>query len=313
MTIGVGGRSIDQAEAGLADMSSGVPPIERSEFENRLSRLQMGLKTRGARAAYLHAGTNLYYFTGLRWHPSERMVAAIIPDEGDITYIAPRFELDTLRDYWMIESEIAPWEEHESPYESVREILGRQTSSSQLVLVDEVTPFFTYDGLRKANPDIDFQHAQPLTQSLRSRKSKTELAIIQRAHEMTLEVMKAAASILHEGITTNEVEAFIDDAHRRVGATDGSFFCIVLFGVPTSFLTGSRNLSGCSRAIGCLWTPAASCTVTTRTSPAATVSAIPQTSSGLPGQLKRELNWPASPPPSLVFPANAATKPPARL
>lgn len=242
MTERVGGKSIEQAMAGLTDMAAGVSPIPKSDFEARLDRLQDGLRKQGARAAYLHAGTNLYYFTGLDWHPTERMVAAIVPAEGEISYVAPEFELDTLRDYWLIEAPIHSWQEHESPYELVRDVLASpRNTTPPVVLIDEVTPFFTFHGLREACSGIDFQHAQPLTQAFRSRKSSAELAIIRRAHEMTLAVIKAAASILRQGITTKEVETFIDEAHRAVGANDGSFFCIVLFGLPTSFPHGVKD------------------------------------------------------------------------
>ena len=58
---------------------------------------------------------------------------------------------------------------------------------------------------------------------------------------MTLQVLGAAASILTPGITTTEVVEFIDEAHRVVGAPAGSFFCIVLFGVATSFPHGVKE------------------------------------------------------------------------
>lgn len=241
MTIGVGGKTIDRAMSELSDMTTDVQPIVESEFHARLARLQECMRDIGANATYLHTGTNLYYFTGLRWSPSERMVAAIVPAEGEIHYVAPQFELDTLRDYWLLEAEIHAWEEHESPYEAVREIVRRGATSSGKLLIDEVTPFFIFDGLRNAVPDFEFLPAQPITQSVRSRKSLAEIAIIRRAHEMTLEVHKAAASILRPGITTAEVTAFIDDAHRQVGAPAGSFFCIVLFGVATSFPHGVKD------------------------------------------------------------------------
>jgi Xaa-Pro dipeptidase len=63
---------------------------------------------------------------------------------------------------------------------------------------------------------------------------------MQRAKDMTLEVHKAAASILRAGISTTEVEEFIHQAHRRVGAT-GSYFCIVLFGPASAFPHGVRE------------------------------------------------------------------------
>ena len=241
MTIGVGGVSRKDALARLSDMTSGFAPISKQEFQQRIKQLQTRLKESGIEAIYLHAGTNLYYFTGLKWNPSERMVAAIIPAEGQICYVAPFFELDTLRDYWLFESKIFGWHEHESPYEvfgSALAFLGIKTGK---VMLDEATPYFTVTGLANANPGIEFELAQPLTQAMRSIKSDSEIVLIQRAHEMTLEVLKAAASILDTGMTTTEVVEFIDDAHRAVGAPAGSYFCIVLFGVATSFPHGVKE------------------------------------------------------------------------
>jgi Xaa-Pro dipeptidase len=58
---------------------------------------------------------------------------------------------------------------------------------------------------------------------------------------MTIEVHKAVARILHVGITTQEVTHFIDQAHRKVGATAGSYFCIVLFGEDSSYPHGVKS------------------------------------------------------------------------
>lgn len=240
MTVGVGGVSVDQALAQLADRTTDIKRIGADSFRARMEKLQAMMRERGVAAVYLHAGTNLFYFTGLKWSPSERMVAAIVPANGDVQYIAPRFELDTLRDYWQIPGEIHAWEEHESPYELLGQAFAALGESGTL-LIDEVTPFFIFDGIRKANPSIATEAAQPLTQYIRSRKTDEEIALIQRAHEMTLEVHRAAASILREGITTGEVVSFIDQAHRMVGADNGSYFCIVLFGVATSFPHGVKD------------------------------------------------------------------------
>jgi len=241
MTAGVGGIRKQEALDQLVDMTEGVTPVLKPEFEARIKRLQDALRASGVQAMYLHASTNLFYFTGLRWNPSERMVAAVIPAEGELFYIAPNFELDTLRDYWMFEAPIVGWHEHESPYESFHSAMLSRGINEGTVLVDEATPFYTVTGLSQANPEFKFELGQAVTQALRSIKTLAEIAIIQRAHEMTLAVLKSAASILEPGITTTEVEAFIDEAHRRVGAPAGSYFCIVLFGVATSFPHGVKD------------------------------------------------------------------------
>ena len=165
----------------------------------------------------------------------------VVPAEGEICYIAPKFELDTLRDYWLFEAPIHAWEEHESPYELFAKVLTDSGVSGGTILIDESTPFFIVDGLQQAHPNCSFASGQPQTVACRSIKSKAEIEIIRRAHEMTLEVHKAAATILKPGISTTEVEEFIDKAHRKVGASAGSYFCIVLFGVATSFPHGVKD------------------------------------------------------------------------
>ena len=240
-TVGVGGKTTEQAMCELSDMTNGVPRIAVEEFTQRLQRLQQSMKEQNVGAVYLHAGTNLYYFTGLKWSASERMVAAIVPAEGEIVYIAPKFELDTLRDYWKLPAEIVAWEEHECPYALLGKTLKSMGAAEKELLLDESTPFFTVHGIQSANPTLKLGHAQPLTQALRSRKSQAEIDLIRRAHEMTLSVHAAAASILKPGITTSEVVEFIDKAHRKVGAPAGSYFCIVLFDVGTSFPHGVKD------------------------------------------------------------------------
>jgi len=239
MTIGVGTTDRQSAMESLSNMTGSVEPISDGEFRQRLETLQAQIRDAGAAAVYLHAGTNLFYFTGLRWSPSERMVAAIVPAEGEICYVAPQFELDTLRDYWKMPAAIHAWEEHECPYELVGKIMASLGDGA--LLIDEVTPYFIVNGIQQANSQLKLGHAQPLTQNQRSRKSPAEIAIIKRAHEMTLAVHQAAASMLKPGITTGEVVEFIDQAHQVVGAPAGSYFCIVLFGVATSFPHGVKD------------------------------------------------------------------------
>ena len=241
MASGVGGSTAKEALAGLTDMTGGVSPISKEEFEARLGKLQDAMKRENVAAVFLHASSSLYYFTGLKWHASERMVAAVAFADGTLAYIAPFFESDTLKDYWLIEAPLHLWQEHESPSQLLCDVLAKHGASTGKVLLDPATPFGMAEAIIKANPENEFESAHKIIESLRSIKSETELAIIRRAHEMTLAVHAAAASILRTGITTTEVEDFIDLAHRKVGAPGGSFFVIVLFGVATSFPHGVKD------------------------------------------------------------------------
>ena len=241
MTRGVGGRTFDEALGTLSDMTAGTVPIAGDEFQARIEKAQRLMAEQNLCALYLHAGTSLYYFTGTRWRGSERMVGAVLFPTGTPLYIAPEFEKGTIEQFMTVQGEVATWEEHESPYGIIAAHLAKAGLTSGEIGLDEATPFFVSDGLAKASQGFSFSNGASVTAACRMIKSPAELALMQRAKEMTLAVHKATASMLHEGITTTEVGEFLDAAHRKVGAPTGSTFKIVLFGPDSSFPHGVKN------------------------------------------------------------------------
>lgn len=244
MTIGVGGSSQEEALGRLSNMLNGVEPIPLAEYTARIEKAQRRMAQLGLDAMFLSAGANLEYFTGVRWNPSERMVGAILPAKGALEYLAPAFEEGTIRDFMVVEGPINGWQEHESPYRLLLDCLRRMgikpnTSLRPCIGLCPSLPFFMFDGLRLLNTGYAFTDASAVTSHCRQRKSTAEIALMQRAKNLTLEVHKAAASILHEGISTTEVVQFIEQAHRVVGAS-GSTFCIVLFGQASAFPHGVK-------------------------------------------------------------------------
>lgn len=240
MTIGVGGSTIEQALAKLDNMTQQVAPISNDELNTRLQKAQSLMQQQGIAAMYIDAGTNLTYFTGLKWYKSERLVGAILPAKGELCYVAPHFEQGSLNDYMKLNGEFFGWHEHQSPYALIAEILQKQGVNEGKLAVDPSAGYFLVDGIIKANPQLTVINADVITAPCRECKSDAEIALMQTAKNMTLEVHKAAASILKPGITTSEVEAFINQAHKKVGAS-GSSFCIVLFGLATSFPHGVKD------------------------------------------------------------------------
>lgn len=241
MTIGVGIQTAEQALAELCDMTRSLVPIQVEEHLARIAKAQAYMQANNVDAIYLNAGTNLTYFTGMKWYASERMVGAILPAVGKVEYIAPYFEIGSLNDFVVIDGPIHGWHEHESPYALFVTILTQMNLSALATVgIDESAQFFIFDGINKAQNGLRLINAQPVTAHCRMHKSENEIALMQGAMNMTLAVHKATASMLYEGISTIEVEAFIQKAHRKVGSP-GNYFCIVLFGVATSFPHGVKH------------------------------------------------------------------------
>ncbi len=245
MTIGVGGSDAQTELARLSDMTAGIQAITIEEFKARIEQACSLMKANDIDAVYLNAGTNLYYFTGTRWGASERMVGAILSANGELQYIAPYFEIATINGYKLLDGKINGWQEHENPYELFNDILNSMGISKGRVGLDESCSFFISDGLNQAQSGNESAHsfvsAKAVTAGCRMCKSASELALLQRAKDMTLEVHKSAAKILRDGISTQEVTAFIHQAHLAVGAPKGSYFCIVLFGEDTAYPHGVSN------------------------------------------------------------------------
>lgn len=241
MTTGVGGSTPAKELADLDDMTMGITPVALPEYEARIHKAQRLMREKDIAGIYVNAGTSLYYFTGTRWGASERMVGAIIPASGQLEYIAPAFEEATLVEYMTITGRVNCWEEDESPYALMGSALARMGLKEGTIGIDEAAPFFISDGIRQSNPQYQFRNAAEVTASCRMIKSSTELALMQRAKNITLEVHKCAARILAPGVTTTEVEAFIHAAHKAAGASAGSYFCIVLFGEATAYPHGVKD------------------------------------------------------------------------
>jgi Xaa-Pro dipeptidase len=76
--------------------------------------------------------------------------------------------------------------------------------------------------------------AGPILQSLRAQKSSSEVALMQAAMSLTLDVHVAIFGWIKPGMRKSDVTAEIDRLHRLGGADNGSFFCAVQFGEGTS-------------------------------------------------------------------------------
>jgi len=238
MTVGVGGSTAAAELAILRSMRGDAPPIDVAERAQRIEQAQALMRAAVIDAIWLDVSTSLTYFTGLRLRRSERLHGAVLPARGDLVYLCPAFEEAKLRTMLTLGDKVVVWEEHEDPTALVTDTLRSLGVTRGTVGVDEATQFAAFDGLRRAGNSYEFVNAARITGACRAAKSARELALMQTAKNITLQAHKAVARILHEGITTTEVQAFLVAAHRALGAEGDPPFNIVLFGEATAYPHG---------------------------------------------------------------------------
>ena len=236
MTLGVGGSTFDHELSRMVPMTDGVQPIAARELQARIAKAQHLMRGEGIQALYLDTSTNLRYFTGVALNLTERLHGAVIPADGPPILLSPTFEEPKTRELMPFDAAIRTWEEHEDPTALVIETLRGMGVSSGILAVDPLTPFHTVDGLRRAGNSFSLANAAGVTAACRMVKSAAEIALMQAANDITLAVHKAAARALAPGMTTTEVQGFLDAAHRKLGGQPASR--AVQFGEATAYPHG---------------------------------------------------------------------------
>ncbi|NLS17210.1 aminopeptidase P family protein [Rhizobium sp. P40RR-XXII] len=211
-----------------------VPRTTEQERHERLSRLRQLLDAHGLAGMLLGPTESLRYFTGLVWHASERFLGALVTPTT-LYYIVPSFERSRVATLPHLPAEILEWQEEESSAALIARVLG----SSGVLALDDNMPLYFYNALATELGAERLANGGPLINSLRRIKSVAEIALIQYAMNLTLDVHKQAHALLKPGIRASDVVAFIDQRHREAGAHGGSTFCIVSFGEATSLPHGA--------------------------------------------------------------------------
>jgi Xaa-Pro aminopeptidase len=224
--------------AGLKSMTGDLEPIGKPEYLARIARARELMGKHGIGALLIEPGSSLVYFTGVHWWRSERLTAAVIPREGEVTLVTPHFEEPSVRESLEIPAEVRVWNEHDDPLATVAGIL-RDRKVRAPVGMEETVRFFAVDGLRKVMPRLAIVSGAPVVRGCRMVKSAAEIALMQKANDITLAAFRFAHQHVKAGMTPEEVDALIAAAHRAYGgAYDGG---LVLLGEASAYPHGSHQ------------------------------------------------------------------------
>jgi Xaa-Pro dipeptidase len=222
----------------LKRMTAGVVPISVDERKARIAKAQRLMAEHKIDAVYIEPGSSMFYFTGMRWSTSERMFALVIPQNGELAWVCPKFEEERARELIKFGKDVRTWEEDESPYRRVAEILRDRGIRTGRVGMEERVRFFLFDGIRREAPKLEFVSATPITAGCRVIKSPAEIALMQKANDLTIVAYRATWATMRDGMPQDEFVGNCATAFRNLGV-QGGVFCS--FGKYTAFPHGSST------------------------------------------------------------------------
>jgi Xaa-Pro dipeptidase len=222
--------------AGLKSMTADVVPISGAEILTRVAKARELMGKLGIGALLIEPGASLVYFTGVQWWRSERLTAAVIPREGDIAIVTPHFEEPSVRESLRVPAEVRVWNEDEDPLVTVAGIL-RDRKVTAPVAVEETVRFFAVDGLRRAMPSVEVVSGASVVRACRMTKSPAELALMQKASDITIAAYRHVAPRIKAGMSNKDIGAMMDAAHIALGASPE--FALILLGEASAYPHGS--------------------------------------------------------------------------
>ena len=224
------------AVAGLASLTREAQPISAAEHGSRLAKAQSLMQQKKIAAFLVESGASLEYFTGIRWHRTERTTAALIPAEGRTVVVTPYFEEPSIRETLKVAADVRPWKEDESPFELLAGALREHAAGT--LAVEPTTRLFIVDRMSKAAaspPPV--VPGDELIRACRMHKSATEIALMQAANDVTIAALKYTHAHVEAGMSGPDIFAMMVGATQALGGAHE--FTLVLLNEASAFPHGS--------------------------------------------------------------------------
>ncbi len=217
---------VPDAIRNLKPMLDGVQPITAEERKARIAKAQSLLHDNRMGALVLEGGSSMFYYTGNRGGSGQ---ALVLPAKGELAWIAPESAAGRLQ------GDVRTYAPGSTPYARISQALKDRGAAGTVALEERVL-FGTFDGLRQEAPSIEFVSGDPVTVACRVIKSPAEIALLQRANDITIAAYRAAFSTLRDGMDQRELSAYVDQAYAALGVRGDA---MVIFGKYTAFPHGS--------------------------------------------------------------------------
>ena len=226
------------AASELSPITRDAQPISTEEHGARLAKVQGLMQQKKIAAFLVEAGPSLEYFTGIRWHRTERTTAALIPADGRVVVVTPYFEEPSVRETLKVPAGVRPWKEDESPFELLAGALRRHATGDVPLAVEPTTRLFIVDGMSKVAATAPrVIPGDDLIRACRMHKSPHELALMQAANNVTIAALRYTHGRVEAGMQGSDIFAMMVSATQALGGSHE--FTLVLLNEASAFPHGS--------------------------------------------------------------------------
>ncbi|QUG42347.1 aminopeptidase P family protein [Psychrobacillus sp. INOP01] len=201
---------------------------------NQTEKIQSYLQTHQIDAAFITTPDNVFYFTGFRSNPHERLLGVVILKEASPFIICPKMEIpDAKAAGW--DGEIIGHQDTENAWDIlVQKITATAGNIQSLAIEKSHMTVERLEALEERIATLQVSRIDEKINDLRVIKSEEELVNMRKAAELADYAIEVGCKEIAEGKTELEILNAIELAVKEKGAAQMSFDTMVLSGPKTA-------------------------------------------------------------------------------
>ena len=206
-----------------------------------LKRLDALLETSGADLVAFVPGENMVYFTGLRFHLSERPILGLYNDQG-LSFIIPELEVAKLEARPELEARRFLWTDRDGYEAAFNEAVSALLpGKSRCALDGQTLRLFEWLALERAGLSAaDALDIGDVFLNIRARKAPDEIANMRRAIEISEAALQATMDWARPGLTERQIADRLGAEMLERGA-QGLAFLLALTGEKSGLPHGDTG------------------------------------------------------------------------
>ncbi|RFU70756.1 aminopeptidase P family protein [Peribacillus saganii] len=208
-----------------------------------ISNLQSWLKEQDMQAAMLTSPDTVFYLSGFRTNPHERLLALLVFQEAEPFLVCPKMEVEAARNAgWNFE--IISYTDIENPWESIYSSVSKRAINIQKLAVEkEHLNVERFEKVNKLFSSPKLFAAEEKLRQLRMVKNDKEIELIREACKIADFAVEAGVAEISEGKTEMEILAAIEFELKKTGINEMAFSTMVLTGANAASPHGTPGIT----------------------------------------------------------------------
>ena len=201
---------------------------------SKINQISTYLKEHNIDAAFITTPDNVFYVSGFRSNPHERLLGVLVFQDAEPLMILPQMEVpDAKNAGWNFD--VVGHQDTDQPWQLLKQAIeNKKITPSQIAIEKSHMTVERLEAIQELYPDVTFTRLDDQLNSMRVVKDANELAILRDAAAYADYAIEVGVSEIAEGKTELEILTAIELALKKKGISHMSFDTMVLSGPKTA-------------------------------------------------------------------------------